>query len=211
MSEMLSKCDLPGDVTQCASSIRNSSRNLLGIVDDILDFSKMEADRIEIRDDPFSLSMLANEVSSLFAASAIEQGIQFTVEVLDGVPDLVAGDHARIRQVIVNMVSNALKFTEHGTVTVRISRDGRDRRAGDPALLRGKTWREPDPPLNTDSQIRFEVIDTGIGMNTEQLQRVFDKFEQADSSIGKRFGGTGLGLAICCRLVQLMGGTIGGR
>ena len=163
--------------------IRASTQSLLAVVDDILDLSKLDAGRIDIEAEPFDLGAVLNDISLIFGAVATERGLDFRVEVDDALPRGLLGDAVRIRQVLLNLVGNAVKFTEFGEVVLRVSPDGGER-------------------------VLFAVCDTGIGIDDDTKERLFEEFSQADSSIARRYGGTGLGLAICQRLVTLMGGRI---
>ena len=185
---------LEGDLREPAARERvgrigSSARHLLSIINDILDFSKIEADRLEIERVPLNLATLLDGVYSMFAERAREKGLALSIDLS---PDIASpgllGDPTRISQVLINFLSNAIKFTESGHI-----------------VIRGRVLGEPD----TFMTVRFEVEDSGIGMNAEQQERVFDAFEQAESSTSRRFGGTGLGLAISRRLAQLMGGDAG--
>ena len=162
-------------------------RDSLGIINDILDFSKIEAGKLQLLEDKVDVRVLPVNVCSMVAESANAKGIQLKTEV-DFLPPLLLGDRTRLTQALLNLVSNAVKFTQTGSVTVRANKVGED----------------------ADSvSIRFEVIDTGIGISLDAIKRLFHPFEQADSSTVRSFGGTGLGLAITRRLAQLMGGDAG--
>jgi PAS domain S-box-containing protein len=167
---------------------RESAESLLGILDDILDLSKLEAGGVELEAVPFSLEDLAESAAAMFAPRARDKGIDLCCIVRREVAGAWIGDPTRLRQVLVNLIANAVKFTERGHVAVEV-------RGADDA-------RAPGGP------VRFEVRDTGIGMTPEQSGRLFRKFAQADATISRRYGGTGLGLAICRELVERMGGSI---
>ncbi|WP_454438764.1 ATP-binding protein [Thauera mechernichensis] len=158
---------------------------LLAIISDILDLSKIEAGRIELERAPFALRRLLDDVLALFNESAVAKGLGLVLDVDDGVPDQLVGDRVRLQQVLMNLLGNALKFTERGRVVLAVS------------LAPGAL-----------PHICFSVKDTGIGMDDEQIARVFHAFVQGDSSTARRYGGTGLGLSISRRLVQLMGGIL---
>ncbi|TPV97004.1 MAG: response regulator [Myxococcales bacterium FL481] len=183
MANELSLSSLDARQQECLSVLSNSARALLSLINDILDLSKVESGKLELESVTFDPHRLAVEVGELFAASARERGVRLEHRVDNRVAVPVRGDPLRIRQVLTNLLGNAVKFTQRGRVTLTLTATGPDR-------------------------IRFEVADTGIGMSQETLQRIFDPFEQADSSTTRRFGGTGLGTTICHRLVQLMGGTL---
>jgi signal transduction histidine kinase/ligand-binding sensor domain-containing protein/CheY-like chemotaxis protein/HPt (histidine-containing phosphotransfer) domain-containing protein len=169
-----------------------NAQSLLSIINDLLDFSKIEAGKLTIENIDFALSATLANVASLFEEQAAAHSIGFDIELAPDLPRFVVGDPTRLRQVLVNLVGNAFKFTDNGTVKVCV-----ERRAGDQV-------QRPDMNM-----IRFSVRDSGIGIAPDALARLFQKFEQADSTTTRRYGGTGLGLAICRQLVELMGGQIG--
>ena len=166
-----------------------SAERLLGLLNDILDISKIEADRMVFENVPLQISAVVDSLTSTLGHKASEKGLQLAIELY---PDLMhqplKGDPLRLGQILYNLVGNAIKFTEHGTVTLR-------------AHSVGETIEVV--------HVRFEVIDTGIGIDSDTQSRLFQSFEQADNSMARKYGGSGLGLAICKRLVQLMGGKIG--
>jgi len=164
-----------------------SGKTLLQLINDILDFSKIEAGKLELAITDLDLTPLVWEVVEFFGAQARDKGIGLSCHVDAGVPSSLRGDPVRLRQILVNLLGNAVKFTERGAVTVRVSTDDQDVRS---VLL------------------RFEVRDTGIGISPESLTRIFHSFSQADGSTTRKFGGTGLGLTIAKQLVQMMGGEI---
>jgi PAS domain S-box-containing protein len=169
--------------------IRNSGQALLAIINDILDFSKIEAGRLEIEPLPFDLHRVVHDVSELLRPQAAGKGIELETEVAPDVERGMVGDEGRVRQVLINLTGNAVKFTEAGTVRIAV------RRVADPSGGPGT--------------VRFEVHDTGIGIPAGKQGALFQSFSQVERSTTRRFGGTGLGLAICRRLVHLMGGEIG--
>ena len=166
-----------------------NAQSLLAIINDLLDFSKIEAGKLTIENIDFSLAATVENVVSLFEEQAIAHDVDFSLEFGDGLPQFVLGDPTRLRQVLVNLVGNAFKFTHRGAVRIRVERMPRPRGQG-------------------YNLIRFIVADTGIGIPAEAIPRLFQKFEQADATTTRRYGGTGLGLAICRQLVELMGGRI---
>jgi two-component system, sensor histidine kinase and response regulator len=168
-----------------------ASKSLMRLLDDILDYSKVEAGKLALENEPFSPEDVIEMVGGLFAVRAQEAGIDLCVEVAAEVPGRVRGDALRLGQVLANLVGNAVKFTRDGEVVLRVERQA-------PAA------GSPD-----EVELRFEVRDTGIGISPEQGARLFRPFEQGDSTTTRRYGGTGLGLAISRRLVELMGGSIG--
>ncbi|MCY3003793.1 MAG: ATP-binding protein [Planctomycetota bacterium] len=169
-------------------TIEGSGHALLSILDDILDLSKIEAGALVLERTEFEPRRAVEEVSVLLASRAQERGIELVTSVSPEVPERVLGDPGRVRQVLLNLVGNAVKFTERGHVHVDLGAHGLDG---------GRT------------ELYARITDTGVGMAPEDIPRLFDKFTQADTSTTRRFGGTGLGLAICRQLVQLMGGTLG--
>ncbi|MDB5790096.1 MAG: histidine kinase, partial [Massilia sp.] len=173
-----------------------NAQSLLAIINDLLDFSKIEAGKLTIENIDFALHAAINNVVGLFGEQAAAHSVGFAIELDDDLPRFVVGDPTRLRQVLINLVGNAFKFTPSGMVTLCV-----ERRPGDQAAYQGAT---PVPHM-----IRFSVQDTGIGIESSALPRLFQKFEQADTTTTRRYGGTGLGLAICRQLVELMGGTIG--
>ena len=165
----------------------DSAESLLTILDDILDFSKVEAGKLEIQSVPFRLREEVGDVLNAFSVRSAAKDIDLIFDVFPDVPDALDGDIARLRQILVNLVGNAIKFSVQGQIVVRIVVQSGD-----------------DQPL----WLRFDVADTGIGIKEEEIGLIFRVFEQGDSSMTRRFGGTGLGLAISKQLIELMGGTI---
>jgi len=168
--------------------IRTSGQALLTIINDVLDFSKMEAGKMELETVEFDLQTVVEESMELVTNSAKEKSLRLSLEVADQVPISALGDPGRLRQIILNLLSNAVKFTERGSVSLSVSRE----------TMKGQLMT-----------MRFAVRDTGIGLTPEQQSGLFQAFSQADRSTTRRFGGTGLGLSIAKRLVEMMGGTIG--
>ena len=184
MSQLLLQTSLQGEQEEYARLIHDSARNLLTILNDVLDLSKIEAGRLEIDPVPMSLQESVESAVELLRSLAQEKGIALTCAIDPDVPQWVLGDPIRLRQILLNLLGNAVKFTTHGGVTLKLSRDSGER-------------------------VRFVVSDTGIGIPPEQLGQLFRPFSQLDTSMTRRFGGTGLGLSISHRLVELMGGEIG--
>lgn len=175
--------------------IHTSSKNLLGIINDILDFSKIEAGKMEMEETPFRLADVLDNLRTVVLPKVQEKGLTLRLEQAQDVPEALLGDPLRLGQVLVNLVGNAVKFTERGEVRVSVSME-RSIQSG--AAERGR--RTP--------RVRFAVHDSGIGMSQAQISQLFQAFTQADSSTTRRFGGTGLGLAISRQLVEMMGGEI---
>ena len=187
LSHLMMKTDLTPRQRDYLDKIHASSRSLLGIINDILDFSKVEAGKLTIEAIPFHVGDVLQEVAAVVLPKLREKGLELIVDLNDDVPGTLVGDPLRLGQVILNLVSNAVKFTERGEVVVTVGgRIG----TGD------------------DYRLEVEVCDTGIGMSPDQTAALFRPFTQADSSTTRRFGGTGLGLAICRQLVELMGGAV---
>ena len=172
-----------------AEGVRASGEALLGIINDVLDFSKIEAGKLEIETVDFDLTHALEDVASLVTESARAKGLELVAYCRPEVPTVLRGDVGRLRQILLNLATNAVKFTEHGEVVLRA---GLDEQSGTDQVV-----------------VRFEVSDTGIGIKPEAAERLFDPFSQADASTTRRYGGTGLGLAICRRLAEAMGGSIG--
>lgn len=187
MTQLLSQTSLSSEQREFVSTIHQSGEAMLHVLNDTLDYAKIEAGRLELEHRPFKLLALANECSALFAYQARQTGIPLGFK-LEGVPQTVVGDALRIRQVLLNLLGNAYKFTREGRISLRITV------AGEAADQRS---------------LRFEVQDTGPGMSLEQQTRMFQAFGQVDASIARRYGGSGLGLAISQNLVKLMRGDIG--
>ncbi|MDC7787270.1 ATP-binding protein [Rhodoplanes sp. TEM] len=188
MAGLLIDSGLGGEQARYAVTLRDSAEHLLHIVDDVLDFSKLDAGCLELEQVPFDLARLVEGTVRGLAPRAADKGLALAVVLPPDLPRSVVGDPGRIRQVLLNLLTNGLKFTEIGGVTVDVS------------VVASATPRRVG--------IAVDVVDSGIGIPTEAMGRLFSEFHQADSSVSRRFGGTGLGLAICKRLVERMGGTI---
>ena len=188
LAQLLEQEPLTDDQMNLVKLINNSGKTLLGIINDILDFSKIEAGQLAIEQHPFHLKDTLESVTSLLGVTAHKKGLVLRHEQPSSLTGRLLGDALRIEQILLNLGSNAVKFTEQGEVVVRVM----------PLAMTDQTVR-----------LRFEVQDTGIGLSPEAIEKLFQPFTQADGSITRRFGGTGLGLSISKRLVELMGGTIG--
>jgi PAS domain S-box-containing protein len=188
MLEMVSQTNLDREQREYISTAHNSAESLLTVINDILDFSKIEAGKLELESIPFDLEQTTEDVATLLAARARSKKLELACFIDTGIPNRVIGDPTRLRQVLTNILGNAVKFTEAGEVVLRVE------------LLQQS---------ESTVQLRFEVRDTGIGIDREHIQRLFTPFTQADGSTTRRFGGTGLGLTISKQLVELMGGEIG--
>jgi PAS domain S-box-containing protein len=187
MTELALETNLSSEQREYLTTVRESARSLMELLNDTLDLSKIEAGKLSIRSAAFDLNDMVRSTMTAFAHQAEQKGLEFTWRRLPDLPTLLVGDVTRLRQVLVNLVSNAIKFTERGEVVVTI-----------------------EPQWQTDDEIslHFSVHDTGIGISSGSLKSIFDAFTQADGSVTRRFGGTGLGLTISARLVELMEGRI---
>jgi len=188
MMELLSTEHLSDRQKRFLKMARSSGDSLLSVINDILDFSKIEAGRMELSLIEFNLHNLLEDLIGFLKESAHRKDLELAYRIGEDVPSLLQGDACRIRQILVNLVGNGIKFTEQGQVVVRVAVLNRDR---------GRL------------QLKFEVSDTGIGLSEEMQQDIFEAFSQGDGSVTRRFGGTGLGLAIAKQLAQMMGGTMG--
>ncbi|MDH5258700.1 MAG: ATP-binding protein, partial [Gammaproteobacteria bacterium] len=165
-------------------TIINSSNHLNELINDILDLSKIEANKLELEHITFNIRDLMSEINSLFNPQAKQKGLTFTIEYAPPVPDQITSDPLRLKQILFNFCSNAIKFTDQGDVTIRIS------------------YQQDSPKLT------FEILDTGVGLTIDQVENLFQPFTQADASITRRYGGTGLGLALSRKLADLLGGSV---
>ena len=187
IADLLAKTTLTAEQDKYVKIFQRAGDNLLNLINDILDLSKVEASQLELEQTGFSLTDLVEKIMEMTALRAHEKGLVLTYEIDAGVPTDLIGDPTRLQQVLLNLIGNAIKFTEAGEVSLRIALD--------------KDAASPDV-------LRFTTTDTGIGISKEKLGRIFERFTQADSSTTRRFGGSGLGLTISQSLVQLMGGHI---
>jgi PAS domain S-box-containing protein len=188
MSGLLRDTSLEPRQREYVEAVNNSGEALLEIINDILDFSKIESAQLKLEPHDFDFRALTDGVIELLAPRAEGKGLEFAAIVAPEVPFILHGDDGRLRQILVNLVTNAIKFTESGRVVLRV------------LCVRRETARV---------DLKFEIIDTGIGISPDQQAKLFNPFTQADSTTRRQYGGTGLGLAICKRLVELMGGRIG--
>src|SRR5437868_14633751 len=188
LTSLLLGSPLPPEQQQYVTGIQSSGNALLTLIDDILDLSKIEAGHLSLEVQPLDLRQVVREVVAVFTAQVRAKGLRISAHVAPAVPPLLVGDAVRLRQVLTNLVGNAVKFTEQGAVEVRVD----------------VVEESPEGTL-----LRLAVRDTGIGIAPEVQAVLFEPFTQADASTTRRYGGTGLGLAIARRLVELMGGTIG--
>ncbi len=191
MADLLLRTELSGEQRRYAGLVKSSAEVLTTLINDILDFSKIEAGKLELESIDFHLHRVARDVVDLMRQRAEAKELQIVCEIDPQVPARVNGDPTRLRQILLNLVNNAIKFTEKGAIVVRIARDNEDN--------------------GERISLRFEVQDSGVGIPPDRQNRLFKSFSQVDASTTRRYGGTGLGLAICKQLVELMGGAIGVR
>ena len=186
-TNLLKKTSLDGQQLQYVDFIHSSGENLLTLINDILDLSKIEAGMLQLERQPFSLNGLISSVEIMFQDKARSKGLQFSVSVDPTIPDTLSGDAIRLTQILINLLSNAIKFTERGSVRLDVT-----------------------AAKNTGAEVQllFTVKDTGIGIASQLQQSIFERFQQADAETTRRFGGTGLGLSIVKQLVDMQGGTI---
>lgn len=187
LSQVLARTDLDEEQRRMLELIQSSSRTLQALLSDILDLARVESGRLTLTEEEFDLGQAVREAGWLYADAARDKGLKFLLDVAPEAEVWVRGDVVRLKQVLTNLVSNAVKFTSEGLVSLTV---------------------EPAAPAGGRTTLRFTVQDTGIGFDEETRQRLFSRFEQADGAITRRFGGSGLGLAICSQLTELMGGAL---
>ena len=187
MTDLVLDTDLTDEQTEMLRAVKTSADGLLVVINDILDFSKIEAGKLEVEEIDFNLRNMMDDVMQFLALNAHEKEIEIVYEIGEKVPSFVIGDPGRIRQIMTNLVGNAIKFTEKGVIHIK-----------------AQSLKE----TKKDALIEFSIKDDGIGINKENLKKLFKSFHQADASTTRKFGGTGLGLAISKQLTKLMGGTI---
>jgi CheY-like chemotaxis protein/nitrogen-specific signal transduction histidine kinase len=187
MADLLWETDLAPDQRKYLRIFRRAGFNLLSLINDILDLSKVEAGHLELESTDFDLGDLVEKAIEILAMRANEKGLELACHLSPEVPRGVIGDPNRLHQILINLISNAIKFTDNGSVTVRVM---------------------PDPELSTPGAIRFSITDTGIGIPSDKLAAIFESFTQAHASITRKYGGTGLGLTISRQLAELMNGRI---
>ncbi len=193
MTELVLKSQLTAQQREFLATVRDSGEALLSVINDILDFSKIEAEKLVLECEKFHLRESLGDTMKSFAIRAHQQGLELACHIHQDVPVWVMGDYPRLRQIVVNIVNNAIKFTQSGEVVLEVARA---------STTKGRDGQE------NGVELQFTVSDTGIGIPAEKRGTIFGMFEQADSSTTRRHGGTGLGLAIASRLVKLMGGRI---
>ena len=192
MTDLLTTTSLSTQQRECMEVVQRSGLTLLDLINDMLDFSKIEAGRLELEHISFDLRTVVEDATDIVAPRAQDKHLDFSVIIRHDVPTKVQGDPARLRQILVNLAGNAVKFTDRGAIAIRVSAD-----------VHGAA------PQVGQVAVRFEVTDTGIGIPADRQPRLFEPFSQVDASMSRRFGGTGLGLAISKELVEAMGGAIG--
>ena len=204
MAGLLLQTPLTPQQLEYASTICSSAEHLLTVINDILDFSKLEAGEMQLENIDFELDSCIDSVVDVLAAQAHEKGLELAMWISSDVPRLLKGDPNRLRQILLNLVGNAVKFTNVGQVLVKVSVSrglAKEEDAGETPL--------PITPYPFPSYLRFEVTDTGIGISDQDQEKLFQSFSQVDASTTRQYGGTGLGLVICKQLVELMEGEIG--
>lgn len=187
LSALLENTPLNDEQSQYVKAIKTSAENLLVVINDILDISKLDVNKLKIEKTPFNFQEFVRQIEILLGFKAREKGLNFLITIQGVIPEFLLGDHFRLNQVLINVIGNAIKFTEKGSVTMTIS-------------AKAKQDQQYD--------IEIEVADTGIGIEEKNLKHIFESFNQENASIARRFGGTGLGLNISKRLTELMGGTM---
>ena len=190
MTTLLSDTPLSDEQKDYVHTMRVSSDQLLGVINDILDFSKIESGKLELEDEPLNLRTTIEEACDMASSRAREKNLPLLIDIASGVPEWVRGDVTRLRQVLLNFINNAIKFTELGEITVSVQ-------------------VQQEFSANQNALLEFRVKDTGIGIVQDRQAALFESFTQVDASTARRYGGTGLGLAICKRLADVMGGTVG--
>lgn len=186
-TNLMQKTAMTEEQQQFVNLIQSASENLLTIINDILDISKIEAGMLRIEKNPFSLRGLCNSIETMFYHRAREKNLSFSLFIQDNIPDTLNGDAVRLTQILVNLISNAIKFTQKGGISLNISTLSQN---------------------NDKVRLRFSVKDSGIGISTDKLETIFDRFQQGETDTTRKYGGTGLGLSIVKNLVQLQGGDI---
>ena len=186
-TNLLQKTALSEDQKQFVNLIQSASENLLTIINDILDISKIEAGMLRIEKNPFSLRGLCNSIETMFYHKAREKSLSFSIYIQENIPDTLTGDAVRLTQILVNLISNAIKFTQKGGITINITSISQ---------------------TGESARLRFSVKDSGIGIPPDKLEAVFERFQQGETDTTRKYGGTGLGLSIVKNLVQLQGGDI---
>ena len=188
MTDLMFETDLTGPQTDYMNTIKTCGQTLLRVVNDVLDYSKIEAGKLELEHITFDMRTTLEDIAVIAVHRANALHLNFNLDIDTQVPSWLSGDPGRLRQILLNLINNAFKFTRYGEVRLKVVVEAEDQ---------------------TDIRMRFEVIDTGIGIPADRLNRLFKSFSQVDASTTRKFGGTGLGLSICKKLVEMMGGRIG--
>jgi PAS domain S-box-containing protein len=194
MTGLLLDTLLTAEQRECAETIRVSGEILLSLINDILDFSRIESGKLELERQPFDVAVCIEETLDLLGARAAQKGLELAYEIADDTPRALMGDPTRLRQILINLAGNAIKFTERGEIVIRVTSRTLDSAA------------DARAPWPRDREVQFAVRDTGIGIPADRIAHLFQAFTQVDASTTRRYGGTGLGLAISRRLAELMGG-----
>jgi len=187
MTDLTLLTDLNKEQRQNLEIVKRSSKSLLRLINDILDYSKMEAGKLEIRNEPFDIRKSVQEIEEFFIIEAKQNYLKIITTIKEDIPNIIIGDSLRLRQILINLIANALKFTRQGEVNISI---------------------EKIQSIDKKMELKFTISDTGIGISKENLDKLFIAFSQVDGSRTRSFGGTGLGLAISKKLTELMGGNI---
>ncbi|TVM19489.1 hypothetical protein DPQ33_03790 [Oceanidesulfovibrio indonesiensis] len=202
ITELLTRTELDEAQRRDIDRVAYSARLLLGLINDLLDLSRLESDRFSMASEPFSLLELMREIKNIFLEKVAAKNLNFSYTIDQDVPEYLRGDAMRLKQVLINIVGNAIKFTPTGSIRVRVAS------ADSPDANAGSSSRKISSASETLVPIRFEVADTGIGMSESDLRRIFKRFGQGANTDGKSYGGAGLGLSISRQLIRLMGGDI---
>jgi signal transduction histidine kinase/CheY-like chemotaxis protein len=225
MTDLLLETELTSEQREYGETVRRSAEALLGVINDILDFSKIEAGKLELIPVKFSLREMLGDTLKTLALRADQKGLELLCYLPTDLPDALIGDSSRLRQILINLIGNAIKFTDHGEVVLEVHRDQRAEDHTQQNSVNDEAYWQPSTPilqpLGTvgtapdqdldgahESLLHFAVRDTGIGIPPEKQQTIFEAFSQADNSTSRTYGGTGLGLTICNKLTELMGGRI---
>jgi PAS domain S-box-containing protein len=212
MTELTLETDLSEDQRQCLKTVKSAADNLLGIINDLLDFAKIGAGKMVLDPADFSLRDAVGDTLRALAMRAHRKGLELIYQVRPDVPDALVGDAGRLRQVLLNLVGNAIKFTDAGEVVVTVERESpngeREAQSAEREERQNAGTGDTSAPRSALCALRFTVRDTGVGVPLEKQERIFRAFEQEDTSTTRRYGGTGLGLTIASRLAELMGGHI---
>lgn len=212
-AHLLQKTEQNKEQKEYTNALLDASKSLHALIDDILDFSKIEANKLHLQTSPFDLHHIINEVISVLSPNAENHSLDLIVYIDPKLPSLLIGDSQRVRQVLFNLLGNAIKFTDKGEVILKVTGVEPSALNNEPSAFNNEPSADNNKPsvsLNKDNiTLRFDIIDTGIGINNEQQKHIFDSFTQADNIQTHQFGGTGLGTTISKQLVELMGGEIG--